>query len=478
MRAGGKAALSPTGAARSTRSPTCCARSRRSRDRRCTRRRAAAWPRRSPRARPTRRERRWLLRALEPFLGSGRGAYPRRSVRGLAALLRAARRGPPARARARGSPLGRRRHPRLRRAPRGLVDRLAAACPLHRAPRAARPAARPGAAAASTRRRSRLRLSTTQRRPSCSPRCSGAPADRRRRSAVAACAGGRQPALRGGVRAHDRRDGQRGRRAADGAGGDRGPARRPAPGEKTLAPGRVRARQGVLARRGRGASAPPSPTTSSSRSPAASCCAAPGPRRSPARPSSPSATHSSATSPTARSPERPAPKSTGGAARVDRGDRGDPGRSRRAPFPRGARADRGGRRRCRPAAGAGAGRTDGSGRPRPLARRADRRAHPLPARARAGAATTRSCCFGGRLQDSTPMARVVAEAAARPDALRRGRRRSGAARASIAVARGLWLRGDAPGAQDGYRRRRRAGATAPATARCSERHSKSRHEAS
>ena len=107
--------------------------------------------RRWPPSSASRREAGRVEAHLRPLVGLAGGRSDRRRARRLAALLRGARRAGPGRARVRGSALGRRRHARLRRPPRRLGDGRAAARHLHRPPRAARAAARPGAAASATR---------------------------------------------------------------------------------------------------------------------------------------------------------------------------------------------------------------------------------------------------------------------------------------------------------------------------------------
>ena len=96
----------------------------------------------------------------------------------MAALARGDRGRPAVGARLRGSALGRRRPARLRRPPRRLGERGAAARPVHRATGAAHAASRLGRRQGQLARRSRLALSTTRRpRRSCT-RCSGAPRSR------------------------------------------------------------------------------------------------------------------------------------------------------------------------------------------------------------------------------------------------------------------------------------------------------------
>ena len=90
----------------------------------------------------------WVERHLRPLVGlelttSGRGRRER-SVRGLAALPRGDRARTSARARLRGSALGRRRDARLRRLPRRLGERRAAARPLPARPELLDPASRLG----------------------------------------------------------------------------------------------------------------------------------------------------------------------------------------------------------------------------------------------------------------------------------------------------------------------------------------------
>ena len=93
------------------------------RDRRRRARRSGSSPRRSRRSSTIATEADWVTAHLRPLVGLGselgsRRGQPRRGVRRLAALLRVARRAAPDRARVRGSPLGRRRAARLRRRPR------------------------------------------------------------------------------------------------------------------------------------------------------------------------------------------------------------------------------------------------------------------------------------------------------------------------------------------------------------------------
>ena len=89
---------------------------------------------------------------------------PGRGVRGLAAVLRGARRAEPARPRLRGPALGRRQPARLHRPPRRLGDRSSVARRLHGPPGAARRGAPGGAEASRTRRRSRSRPCPRRRR--------------------------------------------------------------------------------------------------------------------------------------------------------------------------------------------------------------------------------------------------------------------------------------------------------------------------
>ena len=118
-------------------------------------------------------EARWVARQLRPLLGLGGGrGRPRprrgRGLRRLAAVPRGPRRARAAGTRARGSALGRRRPPRLRRRARRAGSRRAAPRGLHRAPRAARAEARMGRRQAERH----LRLAPTTlrraRRPSSS----------------------------------------------------------------------------------------------------------------------------------------------------------------------------------------------------------------------------------------------------------------------------------------------------------------------
>ena len=134
--------------------------------------------------------------------GRRRRRPPQRGVRRLAPLPRGARRAAPARARVRGSALGRRRAARLRRPPRS-TGRAASrsSCWRRRAPSCSR-AGRAGAAARSTRRRSCCRRSPTPRRRRCSHGLLGRSVLPAEAQAHAARAGGREPALRRGVRAH------------------------------------------------------------------------------------------------------------------------------------------------------------------------------------------------------------------------------------------------------------------------------------
>ena len=93
---------------------------------------------------------------------------PRRVVHRLAVVPGVARRPPPARARLRGRPLGRRRAARLHRPPRRLGDRRTDAGALHRPTRVARASARLGRRTSETRSRSTSHRSPTRMRRSCS----------------------------------------------------------------------------------------------------------------------------------------------------------------------------------------------------------------------------------------------------------------------------------------------------------------------
>ena len=238
----------------------------------------------------------------------GGGRPPRRGVRGLAALLRGARRAAAARARLRGSALGRRQPARLRRLPRRLGDGLAASRHRDGAARSCSSAGPAGAEASRTPPPSRSHRSPRRRRRASSRSLLERDRHAGREPGAASRARGRQPALRRGVRAH----GRRARSRSDG----RGAASRDRPGHRRRAarralgrgedahPGRGRDRQGLLERRARrderapaldggGAAARGSSERSS--------CGGSGAPRWRRRPSTRSATSSSATSPMDRS---------------------------------------------------------------------------------------------------------------------------------------------------------------------------------
>ena len=249
----------------------------------------------------------------------GAGGDRARGLRGLAPLLRGPRRAEPARARVRGSPLGRRGPARLRRPPRRLGDRRAAARRLHRPPGAARAPARLGRrqaqrhddlAVAALRRRDaaparRACSSRPSCRASCSRRCSRAQAATRStpRSSCAC-----SPSAESRVRRDELPV------PAVGSGHHRRPARHAARRGEGGPPGRGGPRPDVLARRRRAPRRRRARDRSSSacaRSSARSSCAASAARPSRARPSTRSATCSFATSPTGRSRAPGAPTSTG-----------------------------------------------------------------------------------------------------------------------------------------------------------------------
>ena len=243
-------------------------------------------------------EAQWIESHLRPLVGLARRARRRRrpargGLRRLAALPRGARRAQPARARLRGPPLGRRRAARLRRLPRRLGDRRAAARRLHGAAGAARAAA--GLGRRQAQRDDGLALAALRRghgRLVAGPAGAGRAAGRGAGGAARAC--GRQPALRGGVRAHASRARLGGRPAAarDRAGDDRRPARRPSGGgegaRSRTRPWSARS-SGRRARGDRRRVAGTSSRSGCTRSSARSSCAASGARRSPARRSTPSA---------------------------------------------------------------------------------------------------------------------------------------------------------------------------------------------
>ena len=175
---------------------------------------------------------------------------PRRGVLRLAALLRGDGRDATAGARLRGPPLRRRRAARLRRLPRRLGDGRPAARDRHGASGATRTAA--GLGRRQGERAHALPLVALGH---------GDGADRARAArpgraacrppAAAARARGGQPAVRGGVRAPRRRRQAAGGAARDRAGDRRRAARRARTRREAGAPGRVRAGESVLARRGR-----------------------------------------------------------------------------------------------------------------------------------------------------------------------------------------------------------------------------------
>ena len=187
---------------------------------------------------------------LRPLVGLERGdggGDRRRGVRRLAPLLRGPGRTSAARARLRGSALGRRRAARLRRPSRRLGDAACRCWSLRRPARSCSTGDRTGAAGSPTRRRSRCtavargdraarpRAARPGRcsRPRRSRRCSSAPGATR-------CT---PSSSRASVRSAARRDDSRSR---DGPGDHRRAARRALAGGEAAAPGRRRARQGVL----------------------------------------------------------------------------------------------------------------------------------------------------------------------------------------------------------------------------------------
>ena len=140
-------------------------------------------------------EARWVEGHLRPLAGPRSGRRRRRrsrdrGARGLAALLRGARRAAAAHPRLRGPPLGGRRPARLRRPDGRMDDRCAAPHPLHRTTRAPRPASRAGAAANGTRPRSHWHRSRRTTPPSSSRPSSTDGSKAERRSELLTRAGG------------------------------------------------------------------------------------------------------------------------------------------------------------------------------------------------------------------------------------------------------------------------------------------------
>ncbi len=175
-----------------------------------------------------------------------------RGLRGLAPLLRGARRRAAADPRLRGPPVGGRGPSRLRRSARRLGDRRAYARRLHGSTRASRAPAQLG----------RWQAQRVDRRARAALRGGDRPTDggvarslgaAGRRPADPARARGREPALRRAVRPAVPRA-RLGRRPAtprDAAGHHQRPSRRPARRREGAAPRRRRRRQGLLDRRAR-----------------------------------------------------------------------------------------------------------------------------------------------------------------------------------------------------------------------------------
>ena len=213
-------------------------------------------------------DRKWVEGHLRPLVGLAEAEHmrersPGRGVRRLAEVPRSARRAQPARARLRGSPLGGRQPARLHRPPRRLGGRSADARRLHRSPRAPLAPARLGRRQAE--RGDDLALAALRRRHRAPrPRAPRAIGSSGRRSVHADRTRRGQPALRRGVRAHGRRAGRgRDRPPASrvGAGNHRRAPRCASDRREAPAPGRVRRRQGLLARPA-GADRPPGPARS------------------------------------------------------------------------------------------------------------------------------------------------------------------------------------------------------------------------
>ncbi len=256
-----------------------------------------------------RREGAGVARAPHAPPRRARGRRAHRTGRGVRCLAAPARGGSGATAadpRVRGSPLGRRRAPRLRRPPRRLGDDRSAPDRRDRPSRAPRPQTRLG-------RRQAQRVHTLDRRAERRRDCRPSPAPprprraRRRRAAGGAAARRGKPALRRGVRAHARRARRRRPAAAgDRAGPHRGTDRRA---------GVRRRRRSSRTRRSWARSSGPARCRKRTRPPSMrsserSSSAATGAPRSPARRSTPSCTRSSATSRTGRSRAPSGPRST------------------------------------------------------------------------------------------------------------------------------------------------------------------------
>ena len=223
-------------------------------------------------------------------------------------------------ARLRGPPLGRRRSARLRRPSRRVgrgVPLLVVA--------SARPELlerRPGWGGGKANALDRVAEPAVRRADRTPPRAAPRPGGRSTPSADdAARPRRREPALRGGVRAHAARRPLRGRAPRDRAGHHRGPARRAVGGREGPDPGRGRDRQGVLvghARRDRrrrpGRCRATGSTSSNGRSSSAATVAAPSRPRASTR----SGTCSCATS---RTPQIPRSRRRGPASACGRVDR-------------------------------------------------------------------------------------------------------------------------------------------------------------
>ena len=130
-----------------------------------------------------------------------RAGRSRRSVRGVAATTRGCGRTAAPHTRVRGHPLGRRRLARLRRPPRRLGDGVPHVDRRNRSTRAARPASRVGWRKAERAHAVDRRAVGRGDGPAPAARCSTGPSSPPRLAGRAARARGRQPAVRGGVRA-------------------------------------------------------------------------------------------------------------------------------------------------------------------------------------------------------------------------------------------------------------------------------------
>ena len=374
-----------------------------------------AGARRCPQDEP---DRPWLRARLAPLVGCGGGAGVAGGVvHGLAALPGGAGRGGADGARVRGPALGRRGAARLPRAPGRLVARACRCSCSARRGRSCTSSIRPGRPGCATRPRSTSPRSPTRRPPRLIASLLERAVLPRGDAAGAARAGGRQPAVRGGVRAPARRPRASWARsdggAGLGAGADRRPpghalarAQEPAPGRgrgRARCSGRVRWPRWAAATRARSSWRC---TSCRARSSSARSRESSMEGESRVRLLAPAGPGRLLRPDPARRPRRPPPRR----GRLDRASGGragrGPGRRARPPLPERARA-----RRAPPAkrGGGGAGGErdplPGAGRrARARARRRPRRGRAWPRRSRSpppAIPSARRCSSAGRRRRSS-----------------------------------------------------------------------------